>query len=236
VRRTEFWLTLVVLGGALALPGCVSKKDYDALQQIADNQSQVIRRLKNHNHELQMKFDRVASDDPLKDEELKKLNAQVAIYKERTAKLEQEMQKRFEGRGFEDIEGVTMEKWGIRVASAVLFDSGRHQLKPSGKVALKRVAPSLKGLKIRIEGHTDTDPVKHTKERYPYGNLQLSGMRALDVASFLINECGLEAENVSFAGYGQYDPTASNETKEGKAKNRRVDIRALELVEKKPTP
>jgi len=236
VRRVDYWLTLVVLGAAIAMSGCVSKRDYDALQQIADNQSQTIRRLKNYNHELQMKFDRVVSDDPLKNEELKKLEAQLAIYKDRTARLEQEMQKRFEAHTFDDIEGITKEKWGIRVANAVLFDSGQHKLKASGKQAIKRVAPTLKDLKIRIEGHTDTDPVKHTKERYPYGNLQLSGMRALAVASFLIKECGLDAKNVSYGGFGEYQPVAPNDTKEGKAKNRRVDIRALELVEQNPKP
>jgi flagellar motor protein MotB len=217
--RMERFLILVSLGALVALTGCVSKGDYDSLQQVVDNQARVIRNLKNYNHDLQMKYDRAVSDDPLKEE---------------NEKLRSEMENRF-ARSVMPA-GFTPEPWGIRAEGAALFDSGQHRLKASGQAALRKLAPSLKGLKIRVEGHTDNDPVRHTKERYPYGNLQLSGMRALEVANFLIKECGLDPHNVSFCGYGEHDPIAPNDSPTGKAKNRRVDIRALQVVKESPKP
>ena len=73
-------------------------------------------------------------------------------------------------------------------------------MKTSGKAALKQIATSLQGLLVRVEGHTDNDPVKVTKNRYPYGNLELSGRRALEVANFLIRECNFPARSVSYCG------------------------------------
>jgi chemotaxis protein MotB len=232
--RMERFLILVSLGALVALTGCVSKGDYDSLQQVVDNQARVIRNLKNYNHDLQMKYDRAVSDDPLKDEKLSRLLKEVEIYKEENEKLRSEMENRFARSDMPA--GFTPEPWGIRAEGAALFDSGQHRLKASGQAALRKLAPSLKGLKIRVEGHTDNDPVRHTKERYPYGNLQLSGMRALEVANFLIKECGLDPHNVSFCGYGEHDPIAPNDSTTGKAKNRRVDIRALQVVKESPKP
>lgn len=209
--------------------GCVSRGDYDSLQQIKDNQARVIANLKNYNRELQMQYDRAVADGPMSEKELDRLRRERDIFREANEKLQADLAKRFEMSPMPA--GVTREKWGIRVKDAVLFSPGQHTLKAGGKDAIQAVASSLRGLKIRVEGHTDSDPVKATKARYPYGNLQLSGARALEVANFLIRECGLDPQNVSFAGMGQHFPVASNDSDDGKAKNRRVDIRALEIVD-----
>ena len=63
----------------------------------------------------------------------------------------------------------------------------------------------------------------HAKE-YPLGNLELSGERALKVADYLSKEGGLQADRVSFAGYGEHSPIEPNDSDSHRAHNRRVEI------------
>jgi chemotaxis protein MotB len=74
---------------------------------------------------------------------------------------------------------------------------------------------------IRIEGHTDNVPVAHIA--FP-SNWELSIQRAANVAKFLTMECGIDPRNVSAAGYADSRPVASNDSAEGRALNRRVQI------------
>ena len=225
-----FLLILAVIVVASSLMGCVSRKDYDRLEQIKDNQARAIRNLKDYNTKLQLDYDRLRGEAALSDDERAKLLEAQRVLREEIAKLRRLLEEN-RGKGMPAPMGVTIEEWGVRVESAVLFDSGQHTLKEAGKSAIKQVASGLTRFQILVEGHTDSDPVTRSKERYPLGNLQLAGMRALAVADFLVKECGLEARNVRYAGVGEFAPIASNETKEGKAKNRRVDIRVRELAE-----
>ena len=74
--------------------GCVSRGDYDRLQKLVENQDRVIRNLKEYNQDLQMKYDRAASNDPILQEQLDKALKELEIYKEQTAKLEKKWQDR----------------------------------------------------------------------------------------------------------------------------------------------
>jgi chemotaxis protein MotB len=107
-----------------------------------------------------------------------------------------------------------------------IFSSGSDQIKPEGKILLDTLATSLVSLGnyIRIEGHTDNVPI-HTP-RFP-SNWELSTTRATAVVSHLIMDFGMQPELISAAGYAEYRPCATNDTEEGKARNRRVDIVVL---------
>lgn len=113
----------------------------------------------------------------------------------------------------------------VRIQDQILFRSGSQSVSNEGKALLAKLAPTLlsSGAKLRVEGHTDSDPVKVSADKYPHGNLDLSAERALEVASLLIED-GVPAERVSLAGYGEFRPVAANDTPEGKKKNRRVEI------------
>lgn len=230
-RRSGWWLGLAAV--MVMAAGCVSRGSYDALRRITDHQAATLKELKAYNRTLAAKLKRLQDELPVKEAELRRVTDELAIYREQNAKLTRELENRFAG--LREV-GVSVEKWGLRVAGAVLFDPGRHTLKASGKAALRRIAPTLKGLRIRVEGHTDSDPVRVSKHRYPYGNLELSGRRALEVAHFLVTECGLDPRNVSYCGMGEWYPVAPNDTPAGKARNRRVDIRALEVVRPRGKP
>jgi chemotaxis protein MotB len=111
----------------------------------------------------------------------------------------------------------------LQMRNDVLFDSGRTTVKDEGKDALQEVAGvlmTLNGRKFQVVGHTDNDPI--SSPRYP-SNWELSTARAVAVVRYLIEE-GVDTAMLSAAGYGPFDPVASNETPEGKARNRRIEI------------
>jgi len=115
----------------------------------------------------------------------------------------------------------------IHFTDRVLFDTGRAEIKPEAREVLQAVAVELAKLPhhIRVEGHTDNVPIHN--ERFP-SNWELSTARAVTVLRFLIQVGGLDPERLSAVGYGEYRPIASNDTPEGRARNRRVDIVLLD--------
>lgn len=118
----------------------------------------------------------------------------------------------------------TGEGYAFRIAGGVLFSSGQNALSEGGKKTLRQLLDSLKGRTIRVEGHTDDQPIVRSR----WGtNLRLSVERAMSVADFLI-QSGLAADKVSSAGYGEYRPAVEGSTDEARKKNRRVEILLLD--------
>ncbi len=122
-----------------------------------------------------------------------------------------------------------IETWDKKIrlilASAVLFDSGRATLAPRSEKILAAVAQQLKTLDnpIQIEGHTDNVPVRGGRYK---SNWELSMARAYSVLVFLEKQ-GIAPQRLSAIGYGKYHPIADNNTAEGRAKNRRIEIDLL---------
>jgi len=111
----------------------------------------------------------------------------------------------------------------IALPDAVLFDSGKTDIKTDGQGALGQVATVLATIADRrflVAGHTDTNPI-HTKE-FP-SNWELSTARAVKVTQFLITR-GMRPTVLAAAGYGEFDPVAANDTPEHRAQNRRIEI------------
>lgn len=110
----------------------------------------------------------------------------------------------------------------IGVDDTVTFDSGSDVLKGSASRVLKKVADVLRrdygDCKIYVEGHTDSDPIQKTKDKYK-DNRELSAKRANAVARFLIEQ-GLPESHIVIVGYGQFDPRDPK----SKERNRRVEI------------
>ena len=129
---------------------------------------------------------------------------------------------------------LTMDDRGIVITfvAEVLFDSGKADLKPDGKKMLKKVASVISqeaaDNEIGVEGHTDNVPIKLSGWK---SNWELSATRATSVLHYLISDCGLKPNNLSATGYGEYRPVKSNNTKEGRQANRRVEI----IIKRMPT-
>ena len=115
----------------------------------------------------------------------------------------------------------------VNLVEKILFDSGRTEIKPRGLEILKRVGDILKGVQdkvVRIEGHTDTVPIGAALQaRFPT-NWELSTARATVVARFLQDKVGLDPTRLSATGYGEYRPVAPNDSEEGRAQNRRIEL------------
>jgi chemotaxis protein MotB len=111
----------------------------------------------------------------------------------------------------------------LQLPNDVLFDSGQTDIKPAGKKALEQVGAvlaTLSGRRFQVAGNTDTVPIH--SPRFP-SNWELSTARAVEVVRFLIAK-GVKPTAISAAGYGEFDPVAANDTAEGRAKNRRIEI------------
>jgi len=115
-------------------------------------------------------------------------------------------------------------KMVLELPSAILFASGEAELSDKGKQTLDKVAAVLKEIpdrEFQVAGHTDNVPLGKDN---PYKtNWHLSTARAVSVVLYL-KEAGVNPKNLSAAGYAHLRPAASNKTKQGKARNRRIEI------------
>ncbi len=123
--------------------------------------------------------------------------------------------------------GVNVElvggKFRVLLSSDVLFESGSADLSPQGKRTVTEVGNALKPFKsIRLQsvGHTDSVPIKGGRFK---SNFELAYYRAQSVMDALI-EAGFPPERLSAASYGSTRPIASNDTEEGRRKNRRIEL------------
>jgi chemotaxis protein MotB len=118
---------------------------------------------------------------------------------------------------------ITPEGFVISLHELGFFESGQARLLPGADITIKRIATVLTqyGLDMRIEGHSDNVPIHNAAFA---SNWDLSTARATTVAMMLLDDAGIDPQRLSIAGYGQYHPSASNDTPEGRRANRRVDI------------
>ncbi len=121
----------------------------------------------------------------------------------------------------------------ITFVAEVLFDSGKDKLRSEALDTLNKISSILKttvkDLAIGIEGHTDNVPIKYSGWR---SNWELSAARALSVLHYLIDSQGIEPQRLSATGFGEYHPLDTNDTAQGRRKNRRVEIAILPKVSK----
>lgn len=112
-------------------------------------------------------------------------------------------------------------------AGSLLFPEGGWQLSPSGRTALNELVPRLRSLtdaKITVYGYTDNTPVGPDLQRQGIlNNLDLSSKRAGAVVTYLESQ-GVDPKIVSAKGRGETHPAASNDTPQGRAQNRRIEI------------
>ncbi|HOC92897.1 MAG TPA: flagellar motor protein MotB [bacterium] len=120
----------------------------------------------------------------------------------------------------------------VTVGSQALFDSGSASVKEQFRPSLDKIAQFIKDnhLAVVVEGHTDPMPISTAV--YP-SNWELSSGRASSVVRYLIEKHGIDPALLQAAGYADKRPAFSNETQQGREKNRRIEI-VLKPTDKTP--
>lgn len=115
----------------------------------------------------------------------------------------------------------------VDVSDRLLFDSGQVRLNTQGRAVLKKVADTLLSYPdkvIEVRGHTDNLAIAgKLRGQFPT-NWELSVLRATTVVRFLQEKCSIPGERLVPVGFSQYSPTASNATRAGRRKNRRIEL------------
>ena len=148
------------------------------------------------------------------------LSAQNSTYKELNQQLEAEVKS-------DQVQIQQLQnQLKVILVDQILFPEGGWELGWKGKETLDKIIPTLKKLKnerINVEGYTDNVPIgPELRSRFP-SNWELSTARATNVVRFLESK-GVNPNLLSATGFGDTRPVASNDTREGRAKNRRIEI------------
>jgi chemotaxis protein MotB len=160
------------------------------------------------------------SDSTYKQEEKKAdaLSAQNATYQKLDTQLETEVKA--DQVQVQQLQG----QLKVTIVNEILFPEGGWELNRAGEQTLEKIVPTLKtleGQRIEVDGFTDNVPIgPELKSRFP-SNWELSTARATDVVRFLVSK-GVNGNLLSATGFGDTQPVASNDTPQGRAKNRRI--------------
>lgn len=112
----------------------------------------------------------------------------------------------------------------VSLSDKLLFKSGDANVEDKGKDAIKKLSEVLNkntDIDIAIEGHTDNVPIKTNLYK---DNWDLSVARSTNIVRMICNEFGVDSKRLTASGKGEYFPVATNDTAEGRAKNRRTEI------------
>jgi chemotaxis protein MotB len=212
--------------------GCVPKS---ALEKLEAEKNQEIGALKSEQQDLQKKRSELQ-------EQIKALESQRASLEQEKAQLlasSQKNQAQYDTLVRNLTDEVQKGQLQVRqfknmltvdVAEQLFFDSGQANLKNTGKDVLKKVGDTLKTYDdkvIRIIGHTDNVPIARGLQKAFPSNWELSVARATTVVRNL-QEVGVPAERMIASGRAEYAPVASNDTPEGRKKNRRIEITLID--------
>ncbi|MCB0444838.1 MAG: OmpA family protein [Gelidibacter sp.] len=213
------------------------KQSYDALEK---NSSSAIAENSKKNRELLAQLEAKEQALAAENARLEKLKQDLADRSQRVAELENVIATKdaamtklknaiskaltnFEGKGLtvEQRDG----KVYVSMENKLLFQSGSWAVGANGKEAVKQLGSVLAenpDIAILIEGHTDNVP--YTGSGQLSGNWDLSTKRATAIVEILRENQAINPENLTAAGRGEFAPIASNDTPEGKAKNRRIEV------------
>ena len=199
-----------------------SREEIARLQKQAADLEANSARIEKEREQLRQEQSRLAAtldqERAAKEEEIKRL---TRTQEELSKSLQDEISK-----GNITIQQVR-DRLTINMVDRVLFDSGQAQVKPAGVKVLKQVADVLNKItdkQIRIEGHTDNVPISSKLQGRFKTNWELSTARATTVVRYLIDHGGVDRQYLSAVGYADTHPLASNDSEEGRATNRRIEI------------
>lgn len=236
----------------LLTSGCVSQSTYDLKAKEAESlsvktddlQTQIkslaseVDALKKERTALQGEKAALQQEKESSQKDVEALQAKVNQLSEKAEKAEQlekatqtyqDLQKKLEK---EIQEGQVQlkemkDRLTVTMVDQILFASGSAVVGKKGKSVLAKVVTILKDVKdkrIEVDGHTDNVPIVSALKSRFATNWELSTARATEVVRYLQEEGGIDPRILSATGFGEHQPIASNDTEEGRHKNRRIEI------------
>jgi chemotaxis protein MotB len=182
----------------------------------------------------------------LSDAEQRNVSSQAQIVdlgKRLNSALAQRVQElsRYRSEFFGRLRRILSDRPGILVVgdrfvfqSEVLFSKGSADLNPPGQIEMEKLAEALRELErdipsdiawvLRVDGHTDIDPIQSSAFK---SNWELSSGRAIAVVRYLMDK-GIDPKHLVAAGFGEFQPIDPGETEEAKARNRRIELKLTE--------
>lgn len=124
----------------------------------------------------------------------------------------------------------------ITIQDYALFDSGMAEVKPEAQklaAVISDMVSMYPDYKVEVAGHTDNIPIKNYEFE---SNWDLSSRRSLNFMKYLLKSNNINQARFRSIGYGEYQPIDTNQTSEGRAKNRRVEVNIIRnTIEAKST-
>lgn len=229
---------LIILFLATGLTNCVSNSTHEELQKKYDRTNQDLTTSKAKVDELEALVAQLEQDLGKASRNKKSMANSIQHMKD-ALKKESERKKEVEKRLAEfrklisrfksltDAGELSIQikdgKMVVVLPSDVLFKSGSARLSKKGNETIKKVAQVLISIpekQFQVEGHTDNVPIR--SERYP-SNWELASARALNVLK-IMKTAGMPENKISAASFGETKPVESNDSKQGRSANRRIDV------------
>lgn len=237
--RTGLHPAGAVIAAAFMLGGCVSKGEYEKLEA---DKNQEITALQNQRGGLEGQVQALEKQRSGLEQQQSDLRKQINALEQQKAQLltaSQQTLSQYDSLVRNLTEEVKKGELQVRqykdmltvdVAEQLFFDSGRANLKDTGKSVLKKVGEALKGYDdkvVRIVGHTDNVPITKSLQKVFPSNWELSVARATTVVRYL-QDVGIPPERMVASGRAEYQPIAENDNAEGRKKNRRIEITLID--------
>jgi chemotaxis protein MotB len=209
----------------------LEKNSDEALKANLEKNRDLLAKLESKEKALASEKDRLnklSADLKDRSDRVNELEGLIAAKEASLKKLKETLSKSlkaFEGKGL-----TVQQKDGkvyVSMENKLLFESGSWTVGTEGKKAVDLVGKVLgdnPDISVLIEGHTDNDKITGTIGGGIENNWDLSTKRATAIVNILSANPKLKKENLTAAGRGEFSPLLSNDTPEGKAKNRRIEI------------
>lgn len=233
----KFKPVLMMIAAMVVLSSCVSKKKYEeALTRAAAEKSALESSLASSQEEsakLGGQIGELENNLNMKADEIVSLSQQVKSSNDQIKELEDAIADVFSSYDADDIKVEERDgKLYITMANNILFQSGRDVLTDDSEEVIAKLAEVFnrnQGLRVLVEGHTDSEPVRIQRKKFK-DNWSLSVARSLNVVRTL-EKNGVNAMRMTASGKGDTMPVADNETEEGRQANRRTEFIVVPKIE-----
>ncbi len=205
-------------------------EEVEALQTNVDKLKQSLADLQRGNDDVTEQLVASREKGEALEKHLVELRNKVTSPREAALALRNQVGQKLKEQGIENtVLGIRADNSvTFKIPNELLFVSGSARLNKNGRTLMQQVGNALNetddSVMVRIEGHTDSVPVAEKFRHIFPSNWFLSVSRAANAVDFLHTQAGMEPTRLSATGFGEFKPLASNETVEGRNRNRRVEI------------